>query len=145
MKFNLKFHLLHATALAVLILIGVYCVRGFELHGGALRTGISSTVANQYLLHSLKLPDAASDVSVYVDFGAAESEFAITEDAFLEWSKANGWLVNSIIQPVAYFESIQLPSDPRLIIRGYVFEVPNGQGVFDADRSRACLCTSTFP
>ena len=145
MKFSLKSLLLLVAAVTVLILVGSFILRAYQRHVGVTRTGVSSQTANQHLSPSLMLPDAASDVTVYVDFGAAESEFAISEDAFLAWCKSRGWSPEPISTPTTYFDSMWLPADARSVNRGYTFTPPDGQGVFDSDRSRACFWTSTFP
>ena len=133
------------AAVAVLILVGSFMLRAYQQHAGATRTGVSSQTANQLLSPSLMLPDAASDVTVYVDFGAAESEFAISEAAFLAWCNSRGWSPEPISTPTTYFNPMWLPADTRSVKRGYTFAPPDGQGVFDSDRSRACFWTSTFP
>ena len=145
MKFSLKSLLMLVAAVAVLILVGSFMLRAYQQHAGATRTGVSSQTANQLLSPSLMLPDAASDVTVYVDFGAAESEFAISEAAFLAWCNSRGWSPEPISTPTTYFNPMWLPADTRSVKRGYTFAPPDGQGVFDSDRSRACFWTSTFP
>ena len=133
------------TAVAVAILIGTLFYRGYQRNVGVTRTGVSTQTANQYLPTSLALPDAASDVTVYVDFGAAESEFAITEDAFLAWCNSRGWTATPISSTIPYFEPMHLPADTQSVNRGYTFKPPDGEGVFDAERSRVAFWTSTFP
>ena len=76
------------AACAVVIAVGSYVFHGYQRLAGVTRSGVSSQTANQHLSPSLALPSAATDVTVYVDFGAAESEFAISEDAFLGWCQS---------------------------------------------------------
>ena len=145
MKFSLKSLLLLVAAVSVLILIGSFAIRSYHRHAGVTHTGVSSQTANQILPASLALPDTASDITVYVDFGAAESEFAVSEDAFLAWCKSRGWTPTRISSPIPYFEPMCLQADTRSVSRGYTFVPPDGDGVFDAERSRAAFWTSTFP
>ena len=145
MKFSLKPLLLLVAAVSVLILIGSFAIRSYHRHAGVTHTGVSSQTANQILPASLALPDTASDITVYVDFGAAESEFAISEEAFLAWCKSQDWSCSPISTPTTYFEPMHLPADSRPVNRGYTFAPPDGQGVFDSERLRACFRTSTFP
>ena len=129
----------------VLVLVGGFIFRAYQQHAGVARTDVSPAVANQYLPPALVLPDAASEVTVYVDFGAAESEFSISEDAFLAWCNTRGWSTKPISTPTTYFDPVRLPADTRLVNRGYTFAPPDGKGVFDSRRSRACFWTSSFP
>jgi hypothetical protein len=112
---------------------------------GTTGTTASAHAANQILGDELRLPAAATDVTYYVDFGAAEAEFAVSEEDFLNWCRTKGWAVQSIESVSPYFEPMWLPSDSRPVVRGYHFSPPDGQGTFDADRSRACFWVSTFP
>ena len=145
MKFSLKFLLMLVAAVAILILIGSFSLRTFQQHGGVSQTGVSHQTANRYLPSELTLPNQASDVTFHVDFGAAESEFAISEEAFLAWCKSRDWSCSPISTPTTYFEPMHLPADSRPVNRGYTFAPPDGQGVFDSERLRACFRTSTFP
>lgn len=133
------------AACAIAILIGSFAFLAYQRNAGVTLSGVSSQTANQYLSSSLALSDAATDVTVYVDFGAAESEFAISEDAFLSWCDSRGWSPDPVATPTTYFDPMWLPSDTRVVNRGYTFTLPDGRGVFDADRSRACFWTSAFP
>lgn len=119
--------------------------RTWQRQAGITRNGVAADVANDILWPRLRLPEDASDVTCYVDFGAAEAEFAISEESFLAWCKVNGWAVEALVTPVPYFEPMVLPEDPRVVTRGYGFTPPDGRGCFDSDRRRAGFWASTFP
>ena len=144
-KYSLKTLFIFVAICAIAIVIGIRLNRATSRYVGTSENGVSTSVANKMLSAHLRLPASASDVSYYVDFGAEEAEFAISEQDFLKWCHTQGWAVEPIRSPVAYFEPMAMPDDSRQVDRGYHFSPPDGQGTFDADRSRACFWTSTFP
>ena len=144
-KLNLKHLVFSITVCVILTLLAQYALRAYQRYSGVSDAGVSARDANQFLPSDLKLPDEVSDVAYYVDFGISEAEFAISESQFLIWCKSNGWRVDPIVQPLAFFQSAVLPDDSRMIHSGFQFFPPDGKGVFDADRDRACFCISTFP
>lgn len=145
MRCNLKGLLLIVAASAVLTFLAVLVYRLDEPHVSATRHGVSASIANRFLPSHLQLPDTASDVTCFVDFGAAEAEFAISEKPFLYWCKSNGWAAIPLTSPTPYFEPLALPEDTQPVTRGYAYAPPDGQGNYDAVRGRACFWTSTFP
>lgn len=145
MRFSLRSLLLAFVICAICIVVTLAVRRQYLRHAGVSDKGVSSHTANQMLPAGLRLPDTASDVTYYVDFGAAEAEFAVSEEDFVNWCRTNGWTVEPIQSVSPYFEPMCLPTDSRPVVRGYHFSPPDGQGTFDADRSRACFWVSTFP
>ncbi len=109
------------------------------------RVGTTSAVANRMMWPGCQLPREASDVTYCVDFGGCEAEFAVSESDFLAWCASHQRKPVPIESPLPYFQTILLPDDPTLVVEGYTFDVPPGRGVFDAKRSRAAFCASTFP
>jgi hypothetical protein len=107
--------------------------------------GRSAQDANKYQWPALRLPEAASDVSYYIDHAWSEAEFAISENEFLQWCQASGWKTEKITRPGPYFKPQMMRDDLRPVSRGCVFYPPDGFGVFDAERSRANFRVSTFP
>lgn len=47
--------------------------------------------------------------------------------------------------PDGHYRSLLLPGNDRLVNDGYTFDVPNGEGVFDGERSRVAFWVSSFP
>ena len=92
-----------------------------------------------------ELPDSASDVTYYADFGGCEAEFAISESEFLAWCHVRGWSPKKIHGSIPYFQPVLLADDDTIVTNGFTFDIPDGEGVFDADRSRAAFRASTFP
>lgn len=143
MKLSLKSLLALVTICAVVLAVGSCVYRNVRRQ--TIQLHVTSQVANRYLMPLLHLPDEAADVTIYVDFGAEEAEFAISEEAFLTWCNDRGWQMAPLTEPTVYFEPMCLPADNRIVRQGYTFWPAHGQGVFDAERCRACFWTSTFP
>lgn len=141
MKFRLR------TLLLIFALASISFAVGKSLISFNGMSGRNTSVqwANAWLWQEARLPEAASDVTFFVDFGACEAEFAISERPFLAWCEAHGWEVESIDEPVAYFDPMWLAPDTRPVDRGIHFSPPSGRGVYDATRSRAAYWISTFP
>jgi hypothetical protein len=129
----------------VIIVAVTAAYRVYLSYVGTSSQGVSVARANRMLWPHLRLPDAASDVSYYVDFGAAEAEFTVPQQEFLNWCQAKGWDCRPITSTTPYFEPMAMTGDPRPVTKGYCFFPPDGQGVFDANQSRACFWVSTFP
>ena len=134
--------LLKGFFVAAVLLAGLVAYRSFF---GSHRIGVSAATANRMLWSGYRLPDSATDVTYIVDFGGCEADFAISESQFLAWCKHSGWTASKIKTPVPFFEPILLVGDSTLVTDGYTFQIPNGQGVFDAKRRRTAFWASTFP
>ena len=145
MKFSLRSILGFVALCAIAIVIAKGVHREYLRYSGESGQGVTAHEANQMLWPELHLPREASDVRYYTDFGCAEAEFAITEDVFLRWCRANGWTVTEITTPSVYFDPFQLDPDHQLVEDGYRFDLSNGEGTFDASRSRACFTVLNFP
>lgn len=135
---------------------GLYLRRAYLCLAGTTASGVSARSANRMLWSPLRLPAAASDVTYHVDFGCCEAEFAVSETVFLRWCRDNGWKTEPISAPTMYSEGLglvlghssktsPLRTQGNTVVRGYTFSPPDGRGVFDADSSRACFWSSTFP
>ncbi|MEM8783493.1 MAG: hypothetical protein AAGE65_11640 [Planctomycetota bacterium] len=105
----------------------------------------TSQVANRVLWDRLNIPEAAQDVTFFVDWGGCEAEFALEERLFVELCQSRDWTFTDITEPVPYFKPIWLEADTRWVVSGYTFNIPDGEGVFDRDRSRVAFFASTFP
>jgi hypothetical protein len=141
MRFGLKSLLIVISVIA--FALATYC--GYRNYYKTTASGTTATVANRVMWSAFKLPISATDVTFFVDFGGCEAEFAIPEDDFLLWCSKRGWKVTEIKSPVPYFQPVCLASDDRLVSEGYTFALPDGEGVYDASRSRAAFYISTFP
>ena len=109
------------------------------------RVGVTPAVANRMMWHGYELPKTASDITYRVDFGGCEAEFAISESNFLLWCRARGWSPNPISGSITYFRPVLLPDNDTPVTKGCSFDIPDGEGVFDANRSRTAFWASTFP
>ena len=128
--------------LIALILAVVICYKTYyQTH----RSGVTASVANRMMWDEYKLPESASDVTYYVDFGGCEAEFSISSVDLVQLCQERNWRFVEIDSPIEYFDPERLPANKRLVVRGYTIDVPDGEGVFDADRSRAAFWVSTFP
>ncbi|WP_425397318.1 hypothetical protein [Aeoliella sp.] len=140
MRFGLKTLLWITTGVALVIgSIAAYRVYPYQAVGANVH------VANRVLWDDLRLPPSASDVTFYVDRYGCEAEFAISESEFLKWCRHRGWHTSEIAAPVPYFQPVCLPDDNRPVEDGYLFEIPDGRGVYDRSRSRAAYWASIFP
>jgi hypothetical protein len=140
-RFRLKTLFVATTLLSIAVAAFVVYCRNLSATGA----GTSHAIANRAMWTGLELPSYASDVTFYVDQYGCEAEFRISEQDFLDWCKGKGFRISRISSPVPYFQPIALPGDERLVAYGYEFSVPDGAGVFDADRGRAAFYASTFP
>lgn len=141
----MRFHL--ATFLKVVSIIAIILavIASYRNYYQPHRTGVTAAIANRMMWPGYELPEGASDVTYYVDFGGCEAEFQIDETAFLAWCEHRGWMPVRIGKPLPYFQPVLLADDERPVRKGYTFNIPYGRGVFDAERSRAAFCASTFP
>ncbi len=130
---------------AISVVIGLVAYGSYLRHAGATASGVSSRSANKMLWAHLQLPEAAGDVTYYVDFGACEAEFAIPEGDLLRWCQEKGWTVEPITLPTPYFDPMWLPPSTINVTQGLRFSPPDGQGIFDRRTSRAAFWVSTFP
>ena len=88
--------LLVVGLIAIGIVIALGARRTYLRYAGTSGKGVSVQSANQWLWPNLRIPDAASDVTYRADFGGCEAEFAITEDALLQWCRTKGWAIERI-------------------------------------------------
>ncbi|HBO43034.1 MAG TPA: hypothetical protein DD670_03690 [Planctomycetaceae bacterium] len=138
---------------SILLLLGLCAIsvvamsvrRVYLRHAGVSGYNVTASMANRMIWPELRLPAGASDVSYYVDFGRVEAEFAISGESLVEWCRSNGWTCEPIDSQRPYFEPWVLPGDSRSVANGYRFFPPDGDGIYDADRSRACFWVSNFP
>lgn len=134
--------LLFVVALPILL---YGCVLVVKMTGCSGKSA-SATMANLFLESNHHLPQTASDVYYYTDFGASEAEFKISEHDFLDWCNSKNWTPEPISDPVHYFYPTWGPEeDNRMVSRGYSCYATGGVLTFDAERSRASLRVSDFP
>ena len=130
------------VAIAAILIVATVTYRSnYQSH----RVGVSASIANRMMWPGYELPADASDVTYHVDPGGCEAEFAISESEFLAWCRARGWSPKKISGSIKYFQPVLLPNDDTIVTNGYAFDIPDGKGVFDADRSRTAFWASTFP
>ena len=132
------------TAVSV-VAISIATVVAYRLYFQAHRVGVGPDIANRMIWPEYELPNDASDVTYHVDFGGCEAEFAVSESHFLNWCRARGWSPTRIFGSKTYFQPVLLPVDDTIVTDGYSIDIPDGEVVFDATRSRAAFWVSTFP
>ena len=145
MKFRLR-SLFVAIAVASVVIVAAMWLKHALV--GSTASNVSAKSANRYIWPSLRLPVSATDVTFAVAPYFCEAEFAISEVEFCKWCTNNGWRMTSITSPHVYYGVI--PNRPnadkaRVVGHGFHFYSPDGDGTFDADRSRAEFHVSTFP
>jgi len=145
MKYSIKLVLFCIALCAVAMFLALKGRTIVLLWDGAKGVRESVEIANRMQWPELLLSTDASDVSFFISFYESEAEFAIPEESLLDWCQSKGWDVTKISTPLPYFEPLRMDADLRLVARGYRFSLPEGWGVFDADRSRAAFAVSTFP
>ena len=141
MRFSLAKLLAVVSVLAALIAVIVAYRSYFQSH----RVGVSASVANRMMWPEYELPHTATDVTYYADFRGCEAEFAISESEFLNWCSVRGWSPKKIAGAIPYFQPVLLADNDTIVTNGFTFDMPNGEGIFDADRLRTAFWVSTFP
>jgi len=145
MKFKLSSLFAAISVAAILIVAGIWLK---HLLIGSSGSHVSAKSANRYIWSSLTLPPSAADVTYRVDSYVCAAEFALTESEFTKWCADMGWRMAPITSPDVYFgENLDRPiaEKGRVVGRGFHFYPPDGDGIFDADQSRAEFWVSTFP
>ena len=102
MRFRIATLVVLFAVIATILTAIVWHRNYFQPH----RMGVSSSIANRMIWKGYKLPEAATDVTYYADFGGCEAEFAISESEFLKWCKQGGWTPQEILKPIPYFEPV---------------------------------------
>jgi len=141
----LRFSLAKLLILVAFAAIVLAAIVGYRNYYQSHRTGVTATIANRMMWPGYKLPESATNITYHADFGGCEAEFAISESEFLEWCNSRGWAPNKITGTIQYFKPVLLPDNDKVVTNGYTFDIPDGEGVFDADRSRTAFWASTFP
>jgi hypothetical protein len=112
---------------------------------GASATNVSASSANRILWTELRVPLAATDVTCRADQYGCEAKFSIDRESLLGWLAKIGSNPSPISTPVKFFCPVIMPNDDHLVTNGYEFNLRDGRGVYDANRSRASFVVSTFP